>query len=162
MLNKEFFAVKMVELFESKTKQYTDVTLDIWYKNLKHLTDLDFSRGIDELIKSPDDFVSVGKLLDSITDDEAYDAWEMALTSARAGGRQPITKRVARALNQLGGMIVLRSTSNDRLPFLQRDFVKFFHDIPVDSNGTDVKCIGMEAEIMPDRVEFIQKPKELE
>lgn len=151
MFDKKKFLTAVTFLFESKNKTYTEATLTAWYELLKDFPEGEVLSGIKKLTYSKDDFISVGKVLNSINRDfdaevkrSAEKAWYEVINSARNGGKSRISARSAKALNSLGGMAWLRDADSSNTNWQRKEFLEIYTNTP-EPNNTDFRCYGLEA-----------------
>jgi len=55
--------VLVMELFESKLRQYNENTVDVWVKYLSNIDLECLRRSIENLIMGDDEFISIGKVI---------------------------------------------------------------------------------------------------
>lgn len=136
----------IIDFFEAKGRSYTELTIKSWLGTLSAYPEDSIRKSFELLKKKSDTFVDVGKVIELLDDKE--DAWNMALTSARNGGRYPITARLAKTLNSLGGMQRLMDASIDDLVWIKKDFDGVYPLVPENIDVDGLRCIGLKAEII--------------
>ncbi len=148
--------MELIKFFESKGRNYSEITVAAWMEVLQGFNQNEVFKALNILKKKPDTFIDVGKVVEIIKSDDLPDAWNMALTSARNGGRYNITARIAKSLNALGGMSRLMDASNDELPWIKKEFDSAYSGMPEFSDVTGIRCLGLRGEILPDHSEKLQ------
>jgi hypothetical protein len=76
----------------------------------------------------------------------AENAWNECLNSAKNGGRLQISARAAKALNSLGGMLWLRDSSQDQTNWQRKEFISIYNNTPNQENS-DFLCPGLSGKI---------------
>lgn len=148
MLEPNKFRSMLISLFESKLKLWTDMTIEVWYNELKEIPEEKLNIAFKKLIRSEDDFISVGKILALIGEDTkninsiyAEKAWQECLASAKCGGNKIISARAGKALNSFGGMIWLRNSNLTKIDQVRKQFMKVYEMTPEPKENNFV-CYG--------------------
>lgn len=92
-MNKEKLSKMLILLFESKMKNYTGKTIDIWIQLLKNYDENKLEKVIYKLIYTKDDFISIGQIHELInppinTEVHCQGAWSKYLEASRNGKRK--------------------------------------------------------------------------
>lgn len=159
MIEPSKFRNMMVSLFESKCKQWTNDTIEVWYNELSEYEPDELGAAFKSLIRSSESFPNIGQIIELIEhgagedyNQQAEIEWGNVLSSAKGGGNLPISARAAKALNSLGGMSWLRDADPDNTNWQRKEFIEIYNNITIQHN-TDFRCLGLVAKILPDNVD---------
>lgn len=151
MLEPIKFRNMLICLFESKCKSWTNTTIEVWYNELKGYGEKELTIAFKKMIKSQDDFISVGKVLamigeniENIISVRAEKEWQECLLSAKHGGNDKISARAGKVLNSLGGMMWLRDSNPENHEWNRKEFMRIYEITP-EPVDLDFRCYGQEA-----------------
>lgn len=147
---------EIIKFFKAKGRNFDEMDILAWHEVLENYPIDKVINAFNILKSSVGTFIDTGKVVQIIKHDDIPDAWNMALTSARNGGRYNITARIAKSLNALGGMSRLMDASNDELPWIKKEFDSAYSGMPEFSDVTGIRCLGLRGEILPDHSEKLQ------
>jgi hypothetical protein len=150
MIQPNKFRDMLISLFESKCKQWTNNTIEVWYQELKNFDENKIGLAFKKLIQGKDDFISVGKILAMINEDSenkkikiAENAWKEVLSSAKCGGFKKISARAGKALNSMGGMDWLRNADPAEVNWQRKEFLEIYENTP-DPIDNNFECPGLQ------------------
>ena len=123
----------LIMLFESRLKNYSEITIDTWMQILKVFPPDQVVKALSAEIISGDSFPDTKKIIDRmglITDpkSEALQEWNKIRACARdsGAGQSALSDLTKQGLQEIGGMIDVRMCNEFQRGKLERDFISFY------------------------------------
>jgi hypothetical protein len=155
MINEENFTKMMVYLASSKKTKFEDVDFRVWYELLKHHDEGKLKKAFIQMIKSPDNFINIGKIEEFIRNEKDVDlvaanGWDHLMRLVDANER-PDDNILKDTLMMFGDLNTLKKMDMVRdMPFIRREAIKYIKARLVQERKekqlqiaeSDVKLIG--------------------
>lgn len=131
MIALDAFSKLITPMFKYYQREIPESVLLVWYKHISaNLTYDEFKQAVEAAIvnhaflPTPAEFVALVKGSD---DQNAADEWEKVLKAAARGsfdGLEPVSLVADEALKAIGGLHRLGMATEDRLPWLKKEFLE--------------------------------------
>jgi len=117
----------IVCLFESKLKNYTEVTVKTWVELLKDFDENKIIEVIKKLVYSKEDFISIGMITEMIENrdyiTEALEQWEQIFRLACGNNGKP-NEIAKKTLEQFTTIKILGNMYEKEIDFIRQKFIK--------------------------------------
>lgn len=159
-MNKEKFGKAMEYLFASKAKMLNETVIQVWYDLLKEYPEDKVFEAMKTLAVSPDDFITVGKIVELAQPINIGQSWQRVVVCARCGcsSWDELTDLEVATVSAIGGMHAIQNGTEESLHFLFNDFQKAMpaiakRQVCYDSQAQKLKDLN----VWPETYQFLTK-----